>query len=129
MGELALKKERIDWIDIAKGIGIILVVMGHLAAEDQDLKRFIYCFHMPLFFFISGIVFNIKNIKFKKFFIKKFKSVYLPYAVFLSADYLVGFVLAIKKYGLSVSLIKDITVSFIKNITGTNVPSGGGGTL
>ena len=44
-------------LDIAKGIGIILVVLGHTLAgwgtSHQVLHRFIYSFHMPLFFGIS----------------------------------------------------------------------------
>ena len=44
---------RIEWIDAAKGIGIILVVLGHMTIP-RLAKLFIYSFHMPLFFFISG---------------------------------------------------------------------------
>jgi fucose 4-O-acetylase-like acetyltransferase len=52
------------WVDVARGIGIILVVWGHIGranldfgatpwAEEQD--RWIYAFHMPLFFVLSGL--------------------------------------------------------------------------
>ena len=53
-------KNRIRYIDIAKGIGILLVVLGHndMNAYHPLLHRFIYAFHMPLFFFLSGIFFN-----------------------------------------------------------------------
>ena len=122
MAELALKKERIDWIDIAKGIGIILVVLGHLNVDGQINRLFIYCFHMPLFFFISGIVFNIKGVEFKEFLIKRIKSLYLPYVVFLSADYFINFGITVVKKGLSLSQIKDFIVCFVENITGLNVP-------
>lgn len=67
-------------IDIAKGIGIILVVLGH---TDFVWKNFIYQFHLPLFFFLSGYVFNINKLtSFKKFFLKKIKALYLPFVVF-----------------------------------------------
>lgn len=61
------KTPRIEWVDAAKGIGIILVVLGHaivglrdsaLASPDSILiyiHYLIYSFHMPLFFFLSGI--------------------------------------------------------------------------
>lgn len=39
-------------VDVAKGIGILLVILGHLKNPIMD---FIYAFHMPLFFFISGM--------------------------------------------------------------------------
>ena len=53
-------KKRVQYIDIAKGIGILLVVLGHndLNAYHPLLHRFIYAFHMALFFFLSGIFFN-----------------------------------------------------------------------
>lgn len=61
--------KRLDWIDKAKGIGIILVVYGHVARGifnagiPMNEKSFgiidsvIYSFHMPLFFFLSGFFF------------------------------------------------------------------------
>ena len=39
-------------IDIAKGIAILLVVLGHL---QNPINKYIYAFHMPLFFFLSGM--------------------------------------------------------------------------
>ena len=62
-------KARNDWVDCAKGIGIILVVYGHVARGlinaglpiDANLfslvDSIIYSFHMPLFFFLSGLFF------------------------------------------------------------------------
>lgn len=38
-------------IDIAKGIGIFLVVLGHFTVFASPLYHYIYLFHMPLFFF------------------------------------------------------------------------------
>lgn len=63
MGALIIaKNKRIDWIDTAKGIGIILVVFAHTKFfEEIDTSALnflayqIYSFHMPLFFIISGI--------------------------------------------------------------------------
>ena len=40
-----------------KGIGIILVVLGHTTHNDE-LSSWIYHFHMPLFFFLSGVFFS-----------------------------------------------------------------------
>lgn len=67
-------------IDIAKGIGIILVVAGH---SMEWPKNFIYLFHMPLFFFLSGYCYNREysnNIySIKILFIKRIKSLYFPF--------------------------------------------------
>lgn len=46
---------RTGWIDIAKGIGILLVVFGHAEVGGTKL---IYSFHMPFFFIISGILYK-----------------------------------------------------------------------
>jgi acyltransferase len=46
-------RTRIDFMDSAKAIGIVLVVIGHTLPEG-DVATLIYSFHMPLFFFISG---------------------------------------------------------------------------
>ena len=53
-------QKRVQYIDIAKGIGILLVVLAHndMNAYHPMLHRFIYAFHMALFFFLSGIFFN-----------------------------------------------------------------------
>ena len=47
--------ERQYWIDIAKSIGIYLIVFGHLPTSDF-LVNFLWTFHVPLFFFISGFL-------------------------------------------------------------------------
>ena len=57
-------------IDIAKGIGIILVVLGH-ANLNMVLTNIIYLFHMPLFIFISGYLDKDQRSKIKDQTIKK----------------------------------------------------------
>ncbi len=46
---------RLDWVDVARGIGIIAVVIGH-AWTSGPLRDAMYSFHMPLFFLLSGIL-------------------------------------------------------------------------
>ena len=58
---------RADWVDYAKGIGIILVVYGHLLSSAYHAglnippgffaysDSIVYSFHMPLFFFLAGL--------------------------------------------------------------------------
>lgn len=66
-------------ISICKGIGIILMVIGHSACP-AFMGRFIYSFHMPLFFIASGYFFSTKYTDDKFLFIKKrFKGLYLPF--------------------------------------------------
>lgn len=52
---------RLPHIDIARGIGILLVVAGHnwiILSSKGELYRIVYSFHIPLFFVLSGIFFN-----------------------------------------------------------------------
>ena len=66
-------------ISIAKGIGIILMVVSH-SGDPDVLNRFIYAFLMPMFLFMSGYLFDIKYLDNKKLFLKKrLKSLYLPF--------------------------------------------------
>lgn len=65
---------RIEEVDIMRGIGIILVVIGHMGINSA-IFRFIYAFHMPLFFFISGITYKEKRT------VDNLKTLILPYAV------------------------------------------------
>lgn len=69
-------------LDIAKGLGIGLVVLGHLidyfGAEISGVYSFIYLFHVPLFFFLSGMFFKRED-SFRFFLKKKFIRLYVPY--------------------------------------------------
>lgn len=68
-------------IDVAKGIGCLLVLLGHSLYINKHLKNWIYSFHMPLFFFISVYLFNFDKYKenYKLFLKKRFKSLIVPY--------------------------------------------------
>jgi fucose 4-O-acetylase-like acetyltransferase len=86
---------RQDWIDYAKGMGIIMVVYGHVlrgihAADIQLSESFfavsdtlIYGTHMPLFFFLSGLLFSKCLLKrgTSSFVRDKFKALLYPYVV------------------------------------------------
>ena len=73
---LSQNKNRIDWIDMAKGYGMLAVIIAHICAGP--LHSWIYTFHMPLFFFLSGYVFN-NNHFFKEFINRKAKALVFPY--------------------------------------------------
>jgi fucose 4-O-acetylase-like acetyltransferase len=80
------KSDRIVWIDIIKGFAIFLVVFGHetMRVTQQsfvELTKYIYSFHIPLFFVISGMLF-VKNGTFNEYIIKKIKTIIIPYVSF-----------------------------------------------
>lgn len=71
---------RIETIDIARGIGILLVVLAHndfgyISAFGYQV---IYSFHMPLFFFLSGYFIK-TSVSFLEFFKKRFHSLLKPF--------------------------------------------------
>lgn len=68
-------------VDVAKGIGIILVVLAHCSG-GSILGNLINAFHMPLFFCLSGLFLFHKNESFKRFLNKKAKSLLFPCLVF-----------------------------------------------
>ncbi len=79
------KKERINYLDMARGIGMILVVIGHISYVAEPIRNYVTAFHMPLFFLISGILIQYKGeekAEFSMTFRKKLKSLMLPYMVF-----------------------------------------------
>lgn len=76
-----MTEKRLEHIDIAKGIGIILVVVGHTATHI-GLEKVIYQFHMPLFFILSGVFFKEINMQFPQaFMINKLRRLYIPYVI------------------------------------------------
>ncbi len=75
-------KKRIDYIDFYKGIGIILMIMGHIG-YGKIFNKFIHAFHMPMFFIITGFLFyNSYSKKFKEFLKTKSKQLLIPYFIF-----------------------------------------------
>jgi len=76
----AARDRRWLWLDALKGIGIIAVVIGHVI--DRDAARMVFLWHMPLFFFIAGLVFK-PDADGRRFARDKAARLLLPYAVFL----------------------------------------------
>src|SRR5579871_3688954 len=77
---------RVRWIDIARGIGIILVLYGHLFVSDKN-NYLIFAFHMPLFFFISGLVFKPTSKSLWEIIKKYFRQLLIPYYIFAVLTY------------------------------------------
>jgi len=76
--------KRVQYIDIAKGIGIVLVVMGHndFALISPFAHKLIYSFHMPMFFFMSGMFFR-PDVPFWSFLCNRFNRVLKPFLAIL----------------------------------------------
>lgn len=72
---------RNHWLDISKGIAIILMVIGHTSLPDM-LSRFIYAFHMPLFFISTGFITNWNKLSFPDFLRHKLHTLILPFSIY-----------------------------------------------
>lgn len=70
-------KFRIAWIDMAKVIGIYLVTIAHGQLIEEEYRHLIFTFHMPFFFFISGMLY--KHRSFLETIRKSYKSIVIPY--------------------------------------------------
>ena len=80
---------RFDYLDIAKGLGMLSVVWGHINSSGP-LCTYFYFFHMPLFFIISGMLFRTDRQKtFIGFFVHKLKTLFVPYAIYSVASWLI----------------------------------------
>jgi len=74
--------KRIAWIDAAKGIGIFLVVLGHTLPSTAKSMAIIYAFHMPLFFFLSGLTAKSWVPGSAPTFVRGLRSLMVPYVFF-----------------------------------------------
>lgn len=84
---------RIDFVDLTKGICIILVVMAHIggAFNAFDNDSMIASFRMPLYFFISGIFFKSYE-GFLGFFLRKVNKLLIPFTFFYVGAFLLKYV-------------------------------------
>lgn len=82
-------KKYYSWANIAKGLGIILVIAGHSYPPGSEICKFIFLFHMPLFFLIAGFFFNFEKYEnnFKLLLSSSAKRLLLPQLIFLLVIY------------------------------------------
>ena len=73
-----MSHNRNNWLDIAKGIAIILMVAGHTPIPGV-VSHFIYAFHMPLFFIASGLVSNYEKYSLVDYIRHKLYTLLLPF--------------------------------------------------
>ncbi|MDV6377852.1 acyltransferase family protein [Sporosarcina sp. GW1-11] len=94
-----MNKKRLTWVDGAKGFLMILVVIGHYPGQlEFPLAKYIYWFHMPAFFILSGLFFKpVLEKGFMRLSIhKRFMQLIVPYLFFLLSITLI-------RYGIEIS--------------------------
>jgi fucose 4-O-acetylase-like acetyltransferase len=99
MSQEAAVTKRVQYVDIAKGLGIILVVMGHndFSLISPFAHKLIYSFHMPMFFYMSGMFFK-PDVPFLNFLWNRFHRVLKPFLAMLLLIYFIS--LSFSKLGL-----------------------------
>ncbi|MBQ7886534.1 MAG: acyltransferase family protein [Clostridia bacterium] len=55
------RQARKPWMDCVRGIAIVLVVLGHMNQAQSALNTWIYSFHMPVFFVLSGMLIAMRD--------------------------------------------------------------------
>lgn len=94
-----VNKNRLEFLDILRGIAIIMIVLGHMERGLVSagvnsyyaliLDTFLYSIHLPLMFILSGMVEGIfgkldnNKISYKKYVKKNIISLYIPYIIFI----------------------------------------------
>ena len=116
-------------IDTVKGIGIFLVVFGHLNLQEPA-QTIIYSFHIPLFFVVSGLLFRRENFRGgKEFLVRRLRSLIIPYLLFALATLAFYIGVQFLKTGFNDEFVqfagKYITQVFIAQysmVYGPNIP-------
>jgi len=105
--------KRIGYLDIARGIGILLVVLGHNDFEVISVfaRQVIYSFHIPLFFFLSGYFIDTSH-PFFDFFKKRFHGLLKPFLFTLFLIYFTS--VSFEKMGFNNAITR-----IVKSLYGT----------
>lgn len=85
MAEIEKKARREEWLDVLKCIVMYLVVIGHASNSNspEEYRYYIYAFHMPFFFAISGMSYyfqtRYKEYAFSEMLLNKSRTLLWPY--------------------------------------------------
>lgn len=78
-----MKQSRINWVDTLKFLGIFAIYLGHYGEIAKKAYPFVFEYHVPLFFFISGFFFKYNsNESITQYIKNKFVHLMIPYFVF-----------------------------------------------
>ena len=100
--------DRNIYIDVMKGLLIILVVIGHLPFFDYDSRTLtlIYSFHMPAFLIIGGMLSHIdENTTFRSIIFKRIKGTLVPYFIFYLISFLIVRVNSKEKFIAAIKVV------------------------
>lgn len=116
---------RIEWVDISKGIAIILVIIGHTISLDGVGFKIIYSFHMPFFFLMSGYLYK-ENKSAVNIIKTGIRRLIIPYII-TSISIIIGRIVICISRHYNISEINNIIKRTILGIivgSGTDYPKG-----
>ncbi|HIF9371760.1 TPA: acyltransferase family protein [Photobacterium damselae] len=76
--------KRQESFDSAKGMLILLVILGHVllgSLDDNKARELLYFFHMPLFLALTGFFVKREHLKSFNCILKRYRRIYIPYAI------------------------------------------------
>ena len=120
------KKIRVNWVDTAKGLGIFLVFYGHIIQSFYLTGtsfaliqvKFIYAFHMPLFFFLSGFFWKKPDNTLDR--LRKLSSSRLIPVIFFSALLLPFWAIRLIRGNINAAQLMQTFIDYIYGIPGLN---------
>lgn len=105
-----MDKKRIEWVDISKGLGILLVIFGHCVYYGHFAHNWIFSFHMQLFFIISGLF--IREEGFLNTVKKRFKQLIIPYMVFCVIGFIITMIIPEWRHITLKDILRDIYLGY-----------------
>lgn len=104
---IEVSKKRLKFLDIAKGLGMMMIVWMHIWGNNSFeftppslLNRCIVGIYVPLFFVLSGYLIKIENMDIKMALIKKTKSILRPFLVVYMFSFFMSFLLSVIGIGV-----------------------------
>lgn len=114
-----MEKTRLDWVDNARGLTILLVVLGH-SPLWPEVDHFLQPIRMPFFFFLSGLFFRDQYLL-GSMLTEKARKILLPYLIFATISYLLW--LAVRPFSEMAGEI-SATAPVIGTLFGVNEGAG-----
>lgn len=115
--KLSPVKNRVEYVDMAKGIGMFAIIWGHIMLSGWS-NNLVYSFHIPLFFFLSGMMFSSsKYPSFGVFIKRRTKTLLVPYVMFSFITWLLWVVMNLITHS-NVELWKPLLQTFIAQGSG-----------
>ena len=88
--KLVQQKERIQWIDYARAIGMFLIIIGHTYQQAGFLQNLIFAVNVPIFFILSGYLTKPQSIK--RIIKKDVYTLLIPYLVATLLMFIISFI-------------------------------------